>query len=489
MVNPTADPNKFSQIRSESNEQTSRVGLLSPAGECAAGDAARDSPAQLSRRKRNRQLFWIVAVALLVRLVIMCFFYHVSWDARFGHWYLGYEEGRVARAIAQGHGFSDPLWGPSGPTAWYAPIFPCIFAGVFRVFGVFTLASCLAILTFDAIVASLTCLPIFFFARRTFSEGAAFAAAWAWVFYPYSAYWSVIRIWETWLATLLLAILFCMSLNLQYSSKLRHWIGFGILAGLAALTDTVVLAVLPVLALWAVRRLHRQHKRWLAPAVCSVLAAILVISPWVVRNAVVFHKFIPIRDNLALEFRVGNSGNSEQTMDLLAGPWLPWVNDKEWKAYQSMGEIAYFHWKGQQVGAYIKAHPFWFAGMIARRIGFVWTGFWSFSDAYERQQTLDPLAIALLTLLSVVAFLGLFRAFRKKGAAIAMPYCLVLVLFPVVYYLTHVERWYRCPIDPFLIALAAYEVHSRSIEFLERRRNAKTSTTGPPTLFARLTQN
>jgi hypothetical protein len=424
----------------------------------------------------SRKLFWIVAVALLVRIVIMLFFYHVSWDARFGHWYLGYEEGRVARSIAEGHGFGNPLWGPSGPTAWYAPVFPYIFAGVFKVFGVFTLASCFAIVTFDAIIASLTCLPIFFFARRSFGEGAALAAAWAWVFYPYSAYWSVIRIWETWLATLFLAILFCICLKLEHSSKVWLWIGFGLLAGVAALTDTVVLGVLSILALWAIWRLHQQRKRWFAPALCSVLAVILVISPWMIRNAVVFHKFIPIRDNLALEFRVGNSGNSQQTMDLFAGPWLPWVNDKEWKAYQRMGEAAYFHWKGQQASAYIKAHPIWFAGMTARRIGFVWTGYWSFSDVYERGQTLDPLAIALLTLLSVLCFLGLRRAFREKGFQAAMPYAIMLFFFPLIYYLTHVERWYRCPMDPFIVALAAYEVHSRAKEWLSRRR-AKISGT------------
>lgn len=420
----------------------------------------------------SRKLLWIVGIALLIRLVVMCFAYHISMDARFGHWYFGYEEGRVARAIATGHGFSDPLWGPSGPTAWYSPVFPYILAGVFKLFGVFTLLSCFMILAFDAIVASLICLPIFFFMRSGFTEGAALAAAWVWVFYPYSSYWSVIRIWETWLATLLLAILFWVILKLQDSSKITHWIGFGLLAGLAALTDAVVLGVLPILALWAVWRLHQQRKHWFLPAVCAVLAVILVVSPWVIRNERAFHRFIPIRDNLALEFCVGNSGNSSETMDLLAGPWLPWVNDKEWKAYQRMGEIAYFHWKGQQARAYIEAHPIWFVGMTVRRIVFVWTGIWSFSAHYENEQTLDFLAMPLLTLLSVLTFLGLRRAFCERGVNVAMPYALMLFFFPLIYYLTHVERWYRCAMDPFIVALAAYEVHSRAKVWLPTMRKA-----------------
>lgn len=427
----------------------------------------------------------MVAVAFAVRLIVMALFYHVSFDARFDHWYFGYEEGRVARSIATGRGFGNPLWGLSGPTSWYAPIYPYILAADFKIFGVFTLAACFAILTFNALTSALTCLPLFFFARRTLGEGAGLAAGWAWVFYPYAFYWPIIRIWDTWLATLLLAILFCVILRLERSPKLWHWIGFGLLSGVAALTDPSVLSVLPVLALWAVWRLHQQRKRWLVPAISAVAAVIIAVSPWVIRDEAVFHRLIPIRDNIALEFRVGNSGNTVQTMDLYAGPWLPWVNHNEWPAYQRMGEIAYFHWKGQQAAAYIKAHPFWYVYMTGRRALFVWSGFWSFSRAYRIGQTLDPLAISFLSLLSVLTFMGLRRAFRNRGADAALPYALALIFFPLVYYLTHVERWYRCPMDPFLIALASYEVHFRVAQWLRRRREMPPATGAPRRLPSR----
>ncbi|HKF51121.1 MAG TPA: glycosyltransferase family 39 protein, partial [Candidatus Acidoferrales bacterium] len=300
------------------------------------------------RRNIRRQLFWMVLVALLVRLIVVAFIYPRDLDPSFNHWFFGFEEGRVARAIATGHGFSDPLWGHTGPTAWYAPIYPYILALDFKLFGVFTTSACIAILCFQSLVSALACLPIFFFTRRSFGEGAALAAGWVWVVYPYSVYWPIVRIWETWLAMSLLAVLFLLVQKLARSSKLSHWLSFGLLSGFAALLDPALLSVLPFLALWAVWRLHSQGKRWFAPAVTAVLAVILVLSPWMIRNAVVFHKFIPIRDNLALEFRVGNDGNARETMDLYAGPWLPWVNDIEWNQYQRMGEIAYFQLKGHQ---------------------------------------------------------------------------------------------------------------------------------------------
>ncbi len=371
--------------------------------------------------------------------------------------------------------------------------------------------------------------------------------------------------------TLLLAICFYAILKLERTSKVKHWIAFGVLAGFTALVDPIVMGVLPVLCLWALWRLYRRgtraqdmhgrphvsppetragrelqwqsgetrgvrgngadasvlrpsgveppfgsaqgkphskanadssraesgalgmtvHKadaarlkvqkagvgRLFACGVCCVLAVIFTISPWMIRNAVVFHKFIPIRDNLPLEFRVGNNGDSSEPLIIDAGPWVPWRDNTEWNAYTKMGEIAYFHWKGEQARAYIEAHPLWYAGMMARRFVYVWTGFWSFSqrymsDPYDNHK-IDFVTVPLLALLSVLTFLGLARAWRKHGAGVAAPYAIVLIFFPLIYYLTHVGGWYRCPMGPIIVPLAAYEVHARAAEFLRRRRQIK----------------
>lgn len=416
----------------------------------------------------------MVLAAFAIRLIVLLCTYHERMNPVMDYWFLGQEEGHVAKSIVEGHGFGSPLYTQTGPTAWFAPVYPYILAADFRIFGIFTTASCIAILCFDAIVSSLTCLPIFFFARRGFGEGAALAAGWAWVFYPYDVYWPVYRVWDTWLATLLLAGLFVVILKLARSSKISHWIGFGVLSGFAALTDPIVLGVLPILALWAVWRLLKQRKRWLAPAVSAVLAVIFTISPWMIRNAIVFHKFIPIRDNLPLEFRVGNNGDSSQPLTITAGPWVPWIDNTEWNGYVSMGELNYFHWKGQQARAYIEAHPLWYAGMMARRLVYIWTGFWSFSESYlndpDADHRIDFITVPLLTLLTVLMFLGLRRGYRQKGATVAAPYAFMLFFFPLIYYLTHVGGWYRCPMGPFIIVLASYEVHSQVVDRLRRRR-------------------
>ncbi|HLW82865.1 MAG TPA: glycosyltransferase family 39 protein [Candidatus Acidoferrales bacterium] len=414
-------------------------------------------------------LFWMVTVALVLRLTVMLFVYRQSFDPRTDYWSFGFEEGRVARALASGQGFSNPLYAPTGPTAWFAPIYPAILAGVFKIFGIYTKAACLAILSLNSLISALTCIPIFLFARKSFSEGIALLAGWIWAFFPDAVYGPNNRIWDTWLGTLLLAILFYMALRLAESDRVRDWIAYGLLSGVAALTSPVLLSVLPFLALWALWRLRSARMRWFAPALSCMLATILVISPWLVRNYRVFHRFIPLRDDLGLELAVGNSGDSRFTEAVDDGPWLP-EGQAQWNDYRRLGETKYFDRKFHEGLTYVEQHPVWYAWMVARRIVNVWTNFWSFSKSYRQNDPFAPITVPLYTLLSALTLLGLWRAFREKGGGVATPYAIVLFFFPIVYYVTHTRDWYRRPIDPFFVALAAGAI-------VAWRRKRETRTT------------
>jgi hypothetical protein len=72
--------------------------------------------------------------------------------------------------------------------------------------------------------------------------------------------------------------------------------------------------------------------------------------------------------------------------------------------------------------------------------------------------------IFFCTAFTVLAMSGLYKAFQSSGngsATAAMPYALILLTFPVAYYLTHSEISYRQPIDPEIVVLAAFAVFSR----------------------------
>ena len=46
----------------------------------------------------------------------------------------------------------------------------------------------------------------------------------------------------------------------------------------------------------------------------------------------------------------------------------------------------------------------------------------------------------------------------RHSAAVAIAFAIALFLFPVVYYFTHAEDYYRRPIDSLFVILAVYAV-------------------------------
>jgi hypothetical protein len=403
---------------------------------------------------KYRELILVVGIALALRLVVMSFLYTEQLDPQRDHWRFGYETGRIARSIVEGKGFSSPLFEDTGPTAWMTPVYPYLVAGVFKLFGIYTKSSALVLLSLNALISALTAVPIFLFARRSFGTRVARWSSWAWAFFPYGIYFPVERIWETWLATLLLGILFWMALELENAKPFWYWALYGFLWGVEALTSPSLLAVLPFLGVWTCYRLIKKDRPWLVPNLAAAVVFLAVVSPWFVRNYRVFHQFIPFRDNMGLVLRLGTKGNSDYWGTYELGPWH---NEAEWQEFKRDGELAYFATKKKQAIAFIKENPRWYVWTAFRRAVFLWTGYWSLEPRYLKEEPFDPPNIVLCTGLSLLALLGLVKAFRSDPA-LGMPYALVLLSFPLVYYITSPEVYYRRPIDPMFLVLAVYAI-------------------------------
>jgi 4-amino-4-deoxy-L-arabinose transferase-like glycosyltransferase len=421
----------------------------------AAPDSKLATPPQLQSRFKTLAL--MILVALLLRLAVMIFLLPDQLDPARDHWKFGYETGRIARSIVTGKGFSSPLFADTGPTAWMTPIYPYVVAAVFKVFGIYTTASAVVLLTLNALLSALTCIPIFLFADKSFGPRTAIWSGWTWVFFPYAIYFPVERIWETWLATLLFAFLFLMALNLSEGRSLKLWGAYGLLWGIAALTSPSVLAVLPFLGGWIVYRLWRSRKPWFTRNLLAGLIFVAVVSPWFIRNYRVFHRVVPFRDNMGMVLRLGTKGKTSYwgTYDL-----GPWHNDAEWQQFQKLGELGYMEKEEHQAFLAIRANPGWYLWTSFRRAVFIWTGYWSLDREYLAQEPFDPYNIPLCTALTMLALIGLRRAFQQH-LPFGLPYALLLLTFPLIYYFTSPEVYYRRPLDPMILALAIFALAGR----------------------------
>ena len=410
-------------------------------------------PAESDRRSIPVYIPMILA-ALAIRLAVIPFVYGEWMQPYFvEHW----DQGNVARALLAGRGFGSPF-PVDMPSTIMPPVYCCIVAAIFWMFGIHTVASIIAALSLNCLFSALACIPVYLIAQRSFGDRTAKWATWGWAFSPYGIYFAAEWAWSTHLLLLLLYWLLYLAQDMERSDRPKLWLGFGLLSGFAALTEPVALSVVPFLIALSAWRLRERGKAWLMPAGVAVLALLATLSPWFIRNYVTFHRFIPMRGSMGLQLYLGNHGES-----------LHWVHVEhhpnhdpaELEAYRQMGEMAYMDHKLQQAVSYISAHPGWYAWMSFRRAVYLWTGYWSFDRAYLAEEPLDPPNVFLATAMSLLAMFGLIKAFRSARAE-AIRYAGVLFFLPFMYYFVHPNAYYMRPLDPLILILGVYGILHRS---------------------------
>ncbi|MFZ2023919.1 MAG: glycosyltransferase family 39 protein [Terracidiphilus sp.] len=399
----------------------------------------------------RRRLTLIVLVALVLRLAVIALpNFENLMDADHIH---AWEPGNMAESIVAGRGFGSTL--DSGqPSAMMAPLYPLIVACFFLLFGIHTAQSILAVHIFDCVINALACVPIFLFTRRSFGERVARWTTWGWAIFPYGIYFSAAWAWGTHILVLGLCWLMVLTQKMEESPSLRLWAGFGLLAGITGLDEPSVLAVVPFLIIFACWRLARRGERWLMSSAVASLVLVAAISPWLIRDALVFHRFIPMRDNMGLETWVGNNGRDVRWTDDKDHP----LHDKtELAEYNRMGELAYLDLKKSQADSYIRGHRGWYFWMCLRRAIYLWTGYWSLRPVYLAEEPMDPANIPFATVLTLMGLIGLYFAWGARRID-AIRYGMVLFAFPSMYYFSHPEPYDMRPLDPLLLMLGCYAV-------------------------------
>jgi 4-amino-4-deoxy-L-arabinose transferase-like glycosyltransferase len=426
-----------------------------------------------SRVKTVRLLLFVVLVALILRLAIVPFNRYLFEDLMDANHIHAWEPGNVAESLLAGRGFGSSFISDR-PAASLPPVYPLVVAAFFRVFGVHTAKSIIAIHAFDCLINALACIPIFLIARRSFGERAGRWAAWGWAFFPYGIYFAAAWAWSTHLLILGLCWLLYLAQGMEQSPRLRLWAGFGLLAGFTGLVEPSALVVVPFLMALACFRLAREGKRWLLPGVVASLVVAATLSPWLIRNAMVFHRFIPMRGNMGLELWMGNNGeNLNWTSDDLN----PLHNQEELADYNRMGEVAYMEHKAQQAEAYIHDHRAWYAWMCVRRAVYLWTGYWSFDRDYLAQEPMDLANIPFASLLTLMGIAGLFLAWRGEPFD-AIRYGGVLFIFPIMYYFSHPEPYDMRALDPIVVVLGVYAI----LRMVARNRERASEAAWPGVL-------
>jgi Dolichyl-phosphate-mannose-protein mannosyltransferase len=365
------------------------------------------------------------------------------------------ETGNIAYSLAAGHGFSSPYWQETGPTAWLTPVYPALVAGVFRVFGIHTPHSFFAIVFLNILFSTATCVPLFYIGKRVGSLAVGAGAAWLWAIFPNAIIIPYEWVWDTSLAALLMTTILWATLELADAASVRAWSGYGLLWGLALMTNPSLGSLLPVLLGWAAYRTFQQGRSRLSRPLLACGITVLCCVPWTVRNYLAFHRFIPLRSNFPFELWLGNNEQFDEQSQI-----VPTADPEraEIRSYIHMGETAFMQDKWRRAIAFIETHPRLEIILFGRRFVATWTGMEKPIEGFrDAESLLVRLVLISNTLAALVAVCGIAALLRSRNIYV-FPLAAAPVAYPSIYYVTHTALRYRHPIDPVMLLLVAIAI-------------------------------
>lgn len=405
---------------------------------------------------------WLIAlVAFVLRVAYFLYMSHLIPRTVLAEVPFQNEVGNVAASLAHGQGFCCLFRQPTGPTAWLAPVYPLLVAGVFKLFGIFTLQSFATAVLLNCFFSATSTIPLFFAGKRMGGLAIAAVAGWIWAIFPSGILLPFQWIWDTSLSVLLAAGLLWATLALENSSKRRDFILYGLLWAGSLLTNPALGSVLPFLIGWLIYR-RRASLRQIS-SLCGLTLAIVILCclPWTARNYVHFHRFIPLRSNFPYEFWSGNN----EIFDEHSRAVNRITRYEQVHLYAQLGENAFLEQKKEEAVRFVRTHPALYAQLFGRRVVATWLGTGSpWQDFVNTNSLLARFLIGWNAVALVAMLAGLVRLFLLRRVYL-VPIAAFPIVFPLTFYIAHTSLRHRHPCDPIvglLIALAIVGTRHRN---------------------------
>jgi hypothetical protein len=384
------------------------------------------------------------------------------------------EVGSVAQALAQGQGFCCLFRQPTGPTAWLVPVYPLLLAGIFKALGVFTFSSFCAAALLNCLFSALATFPVFLAGKRLSGVPAAAGAAWLWAIFPSGILMPTEWIWDTSLSAFLAATLLWATLRLAESSRLRDCVVYAILWGFSLLTNPALGALFPFLFAWIAYRQFRGGILRPARLALTFVLLVAICLPWTVRNAVQFHRLIPLRSNFPFELWIGNN----EIYDEHSRAINRITRFEQVRRYAQLGESAFLDEKWQKAQGFIRSHPGLTLRLFGRRVLATWLGTASPRRDFPHPESfLVAFLFAWNVLVLLGALIGIARLLIARSPYF-FPVATFPIVFPLVYYLTQTSLRLRHPCDPALALLLVLALHVFSLKTCSSTAPAESHPTG-----------
>ena len=259
--------------------------------------------------------------------------------------------------------------------------------------------------------------------------------------------WPVSWIWDFTASALLVSVAMLITLDAAEQGTKKSWLRLGAIWGLTALINPAPLSVMPVTFLYAAYANYEAGKKWVRPFVYSAALCVAIISPWLVRNYVVFHRPVFLRSNYWFEFYLGNYHFSN---GFGFDGKHPNNNPRVLAQYRKWGEPRFIDYYKKDSFDFIREYPAEFLDLTLHRTWWYWDG--TSLGYYGRPEWWVPWKFWPLSLLGWFGFLFVLTR-RPRGWLL---FSALLLIYPIPYYLAYPSVKYRHAIEPELLLLAVY---------------------------------
>lgn len=352
-----------------------------------------------------------------------------------------------ANLLAQGHGFISPSYAALGiirPTAAHPPLYPLVLAAVAKLGGTGQETQRLAGTVFGAG----TVIAIGFLGRRLAGERAGLIAAGIAAVYPMLITADGALLSET-LYGLLIAVSLIATYRLIDAPTVGRAVSLGVVLGLTALTRGEALLLLLFLLVPVIRR-----PGGVRAAAVAVLATVVVIAPWTIRNWTVFDRPVLISTDLASAVAGANCPSTYYGSDIGS-----WDNACVTTRVGPGNEAASFDHAESAGIKYAEHHLSRLPAVIATRFARVWglrrnllPGS-KLPRIVDRDPTVLEIGFVMYFVLLAVGIYG-FILLRRRGKPV-WPLASTFVMVTITAVLVYGDVRFREPAEIALVVLAA----------------------------------
>jgi 4-amino-4-deoxy-L-arabinose transferase-like glycosyltransferase len=378
----------------------------------------------------------------------------------------------IAENILLGNGF---VHSPDTPSATVTgqlarePIYALVLASILAAFG--ELDPFMMLL--QILINSLTCLVLYFIARKTFNRRVALLACFLYAVYPFAS-WYVSRVAYETLLGFLVALLTLGLIYLFERLSLRRALMVGFLLGVTVLCKGTFLlfpfALLPGLML----RFGAKNRNVISCWLIVTLMMLALLSPWIVRNYLISREFVPVSSHGGIVFLLGNKViESYSLRENTAGDLPGQESDKIYYEIQKSIMTQHPDLSHAQVEVWVDkqlvrmaiedviARPLKFLEKILKGLIFVWF----LMDTGLKSTALLFMQGPLVLLCAV----GIFFASRAQKQV--LPLLILLVYFVLIQTAFLSLGRFSYPMVFILIAFAAYALEAFRSKYLHGQRS------------------